>query len=284
MNLYQKNLAREVIVALGITLFPAIVLLGFPFRAGAWCAWEHRVIAEIAEENLSPAARRGIKLLLGREVKLSSVSTWADKVRYYRSQTRPWHYVNWPLAEVEPGRRIIDSPPTNIIAAIDYQINILTDRSLPEEKRAEALKYLVHFIGDIHQPLHCATGRDLGGNTVRVKWRGKETNFHSVWDGSLFGAEGGDIHFWASYLQKKITPEERAAIMRGGAYDWAVESHGIARDFCYPQLKKKQFTFIKNSLPELSGDYARAARPIVRRRILKAGLRLAAVLNSIFKT
>ncbi len=282
LNLYQKNKARAITIAFGIALLPVILLLGFPLPAGAWSRWEHQVIAEIASENLTPAARSGVERLLGKDVKLSSISTWADYIRHYRSPTRPWHYINWPLEQGKPDYQVIDSPPTNIIAAIEYQIGILKDTSLPPEKREEALKFIVHFVGDIHQPLHCAAGFDRGGNTLPVTWRGKGTNFHHVWDAYLFGAEGGDIHFWAGYLQKNITPEVRTDLMRGTSYDWAVESHGIARDFCYPQLKKKQFIFIKKSLPELSGDYARAARPIVRRRILKAGLRLAAVLNSIF--
>lgn len=221
--------------------------------------------------------------MLGPEVKLSSISTWPDMIRYHRPETRPWHYINWPLEQSEPDRKVIDTPPTNVIAAIEYQAGILKDDSLPPQKRVEALKYLVHFAGDIHQPLHCATGKDYGGNTVAVTWRGEETNLHHVWDAYLFGAEGGDIYFWAKYLQRDIDSGRRAAIMRGTPYDWAVESHGIARDFCYPRLKKEQFTFIKTSLPELSSGYARAARPIVRRRILQAGLRLASLLNSIFK-
>ena len=261
----------------------AILMFILPaFHAGAWCRWEHRVIAEIAEQNLSPAARAKVAGILGPDTKLAGVSGWADWVRKYRRYTAPWHYINYPLELDEPDYDVMKAPGGNIVYAIETRIALLRDPAVSGEIRAEALKFLIHFMGDIHQPLHCGKGEDRGGNAVPVTWKGEAANLHSVWDCSLSGGGDSDPVLWAIYLLAGTSPEDRVRIMVGRPYDWMVESHKLARDFCYPQLLRYSPSSPGGGIPELSGGYAAAARPVVRRRLVEAGLRLAMVLNDIF--
>ncbi|MDP8275049.1 MAG: S1/P1 nuclease [Candidatus Euphemobacter frigidus] len=145
-------------------------------------------------------------------------------------------------------------------------------------------KFLVHFMGDLHQPLHCGKAEDRGGNDVPVSWQNQETNLHAIWDSLIFRERTGTVTTWARCLQAELTPGERAAIMKGRPYDWMVESHLIARDFCYARLPRSASSFREAKNPELSGAYAREAQPIGRRRVVEAGLRLAKVLNEIFSS
>ena len=253
----------------------------FSFRAGAWCGWEHRVIAVIAEQNLSPSARKRVKNILGPQTSLAAVSTWADFVRKFRPATAPWHYINYPLEMEEPDYDVMKTAEENIVFAIETLITLLKDPRIKGEKQEEALKFLIHFVGDIHQPLHCGKGEDRGGNEVPVSWREKLTNLHSVWDCCLSGGGDGSPALWATYLLSEVTAEERKRIMRGEPYDWMVESHRLAREFCYPRLFQCP-AILGEQIHELSGQYASAAQPVVRRRLTEAGLRLAMILNDIF--
>jgi hypothetical protein len=266
--------------AIAKTIFLSIaLLLCLPSPSTPWSRWEHEVIAEIAQRNLTGAARRQVELILGPDIGLRAVATWADRVRYQRRFTAPWHWINYPLELDEPDYDVMNTPRGNVVWAIEQQIDLLKNPAVQGRAREEALKFLVHFIGDLHQPLHCGKGEDRGGNDVKVTWEGKATNLHSVWDGRLAGADGGNPLIWAGYIQAEIPPGQRPRIMRGRPYDWMIESHRIARDFCYPRLPR---AVPSAGGPELAGAYANAAQPIVRERLARAGLRLALVLNNIF--
>jgi len=259
----------------------ALLLFLFPSSAPAFSKWQHELVAAIAEQNLTPAAQSQVRRLLGPTTTLASVSTWADKVRGQRRETGPWHYINFPLELSEPDFDVMNTRQGNVVWAIVTRIGILKDPQAITMERIEALEFLVHFVGDLHQPLHCGTGIDQGGNRVRVLWQGKTTSLHSVWDGKIFFIKTEEIYPWANRLQEDLSPEEKEEMAAGTPYEWMVESARIAREFAYPKLPSSSFRQGTRP-PELSEDYAQAARPIFQRQILRAGLRLGRLLNSIF--
>jgi len=160
-----------------------------PVSAFAWGYDGHRIIAEIAEQFLEPSTVRQIRDLLAFEnvATLADVSTWADENRTQHPETASWHYVNIPISGSAGELGSYDSTrncPRNdcIVAKIDQFAIVLGDRQAADRQRLEALKYLVHFVGDIHQPLHVSNNNDRGGNNVKVLFLGNMTNLHAVWD------------------------------------------------------------------------------------------------------
>ena len=170
--------------------FFLVLTLFLPPAAPAWWGWQHQVIAEIADLLLEPSARREIVFLLGEETSMADAADWADQVRGDRWWTRSWHFVNWPLELDQPDFDVLASPRKNVISAIKEQLKIFRNQGLNKTKRQEALKFDIHFVGDIHQPLHAGHGEDRGGNNVAVHFRGELTNLHAAWDGQIY-EDGG---------------------------------------------------------------------------------------------
>ena len=159
-----------------IALITALLLL--PSLAFAWGPEGHAIIAQIAEDRLAPAARQQVDQLLDGD-SLAVVASWADEIRIHRPDTAQWHFVDIPknANDYDPARDCRPTPRGDcIIAAIDRELAILRDASADKDKRAEALKFIVHFVGDLHQPLHCADDHDRGGNDVTVKFFRRTTN------------------------------------------------------------------------------------------------------------
>ncbi|MCX6348298.1 MAG: S1/P1 nuclease [Candidatus Aureabacteria bacterium] len=259
-----------------------VLFLCLPRPSFPWGWDQHKVVAEIAEENLTPPAKQGVAALLGPQAKLSDVAIWADEIKDERPDTAPCHYINYPLELLEPKYDVRQTEDGNIVSAIEAQIAILKDREASLSARREALKFLVHFVGDIHQPLHCGCAADRGGNKVALLWKGKVMNLHSFWDVAVLPKEERDILIWAARFQKELTPASRLALMQGGPYDWMVESRRILKDFCYPRLRRfYPFPSQRKILTYDEGDLP-AAQKLAREQLLKAGLRLAAALNNIF--
>jgi len=254
-------------------------LLAAP-RGRAWKVWQHQVIAEIAEAHLDPEARRVVKYLLGERYRMADEAGWADYIRGYWWWTAPWHYINWPLELEEPDFDVYAGRRGNVVSAIEEQLEIFRDPKKSRQDRLEALKFVIHFVGDAHQPLHCGKGDDRGGNDVPVRIRGKLNNLHAAWDGDIYddGKEEPAAH--AAGLLEGLEAEDRERVISGRPYDWVVESHRIAREFVYPRLEDLAVRDGEGLPPEISGPYAEAARPIIRRRLIEAGLRLAYLLNA----
>jgi hypothetical protein len=163
------------------------VLLALTGPALAWGSEGHRVVAEIAEQYLEPATARQVRGLLAIEnaTTLAQVATWADDIRAQRRETARWHFVDIPIhppagtpAAYDAAR---DCPRSDcIVAAIERFEGVLRDRSAPPRERLKALKFIVHFVADIDQPLHCADDGDRGGNDIRLIFRGRHTNLHAA--------------------------------------------------------------------------------------------------------
>jgi hypothetical protein len=258
------------------------VLAASNVNAHAWGYEGHRIIAEIAEQFLEPETAHHVRDLLAIEnlTTLAEVSTWADEIRSQHPETRRWHFVNIPIHSTAGESSVYDAArdcPQNecVVAKIEEFERVLADPLAPERERLEALKYVVHFIGDVHQPLHAANNNDRGGNDVAVTFLGQRTNLHAVWDGGIIGpAVKGDERAYALRLAGDITLVERQRWSAGSAVSWANESYSIAVRMIYGQLTHSG---------TLSDSYATEALSVVNRQLKRAGVRLAVVLNTVLK-
>jgi S1/P1 Nuclease len=166
-----------------------------PGRALAWGSEGHHIAAEIAEQFLEPSTAHRVRELLAidNETTLAQASTWADEIRPQRPETARWHYVNIPInppdgtpATYDPRR---DCPTADrVVAKIGAFEAVLRDRSAAPRQRLETLKWLVHLVADVNQPLHASDNGDRGGNDVHVDFMGRRTNLHAVWDTGILAA------------------------------------------------------------------------------------------------
>jgi len=216
-------------------------------------------------------------MLLGGEAGAMMVleSSWADEIRQQRPETMAWHYVN-----KEPGSRGYvasrDCPHDDcVVAQIGRDAAILSDPRTPKPARSEALLFLIHFVGDVHQPLHAADRNDKGGNGTMVRLRGKRLSLHQVWDQDVVRALGDDSERIAVDIEAHLTPQQRAQIETGMPSDWANESFALAQREIYAPLP----TSGRIALPP---DYAQRESGVARQQLTRAGLRLAMMLNRIF--
>ena len=173
------------------TLLAAAAALCMPAPAGAWGQLGHRVIGHIAEERLSGKARAEIELILGEE-DLAEASTWADEQRsnpapFWQDEAGPYHYVTVPegktYSEVGPPEE------GDALSALTDFVATLRDPLATREDKALALRFIIHIVGDLHQPLHAGNGTDRGGNDQLVRWYGQVTNLHSVWDTQMLARQ-----------------------------------------------------------------------------------------------
>jgi len=264
-------------LTVGLMLIACSVVV-FSSNGFAWGNDGHKIVAIIAEKHLTPGALTEARRLLANN-SLDSVATFADDVRNSRPQTKQFHFVDIPLAETtyDPAR---DCPASEngdcVIAAIERFRTTLADRTRSDEDRAEALKFIVHLVGDMHQPLHCADRNDdRGGNAVKVKFLGKRSNLHAVWDsGIIREADLSNVEF-ADELEAAIVARDIDGIQRGTPIDWANEAHKIARTNAYMRVPKTGAI--------LGVAYYNRNFAVVDSQLTKAGLRLAKVLNDALK-
>ncbi|MGH8184736.1 MAG: S1/P1 nuclease [Rhodanobacteraceae bacterium] len=251
-----------------VVLVACLALLALP--AFAWGPRGHRIVACLAEAQLTPLARAEVDRLLAlRGARhLADVANWADDLRdtdpaLFR-RTKRMHFVNFH------SRNCIYQPPRDcrrgecVVAAIEKYSAVLADRSNPPAERAEALAFVVHFVGDIHQPLHADYRRDAGGNDIQVRWRGRGTNLHKVWDSLMLDS----THLSAAQYARKLLAENSPVATGGTPIEWAEESCRIDRDDgVYPPTH-----FIDRA-------YVEREFPIAEMRLRQAGVRLAELLN-----
>lgn len=272
----MSGIIRTAVFCLTLCLSPL-----FGSSAWAWGSEGHRIIASIAWDRLTPAARQEVNNLLGSRgrVAIEEASTWADEIRPSRPETAPWHYVNIEISSngYEPAR---DCPAGNcVIAQVEKDVRIIGDRQLLLPVRSEALRFLIHFVGDLHQPLHCADNHDRGGNSVRVAIGTEETNLHAVWDRDVVAALGEEADSVASTLDTQISPEVAKAWSVGSPVDWGNETFEIAKGALYSELQGKGGTTAPIILP---ADYPARQQALAATQLEKAGVRLALLLNRAF--
>jgi hypothetical protein len=256
---------RRVEAALALTVFVASNALG-------WGREGHEVVATIAERHLTEKARERVRQILGSEGSLAAVSTWADEIRPSRPETAPWHYIDIPLnaSAIDPAK---DCPNEDCVTvAITRFAAVLRDTASSAEGKNEALKFVVHFVADLHQPLHCADNHDRGGNDVHVTFFGENANLHSVWDTMLIERIDPNIESYAKRLDAALTDSNISTFEAGTVEDWALESHSVAQKVAYGALPRGEIL-------GLGADYSQIAESSVDVQFQKAGIRLAFVLN-----
>jgi hypothetical protein len=252
-------------------LLAVLLVLLLPSPAHAWGQIGHRVTGAIAEPLLTPTAAHAIRGIIGSET-LAEASTWADEMRsspdpFWQSAANPWHYVTVP-----PGRFYADvGAPSegDAVTALGKFRETLKDPKAALADKQLALRFTIHIIGDLHQPLHAGNGADKGGNDVRVTLFREQTNLHAVWDSGLIDRRQLSFTEYASFLRRLITPVDQQEWATPDPRAWIAESAAI-RDTIYP------------AGDQLSWSYAYQHNPTIDRRLAQAGVRMAAYLNELF--
>jgi hypothetical protein len=237
-----------------------------------WGPEGHRIVAAIAERRLNNKAKAAVAAILPTGATLESIASWADEVRPQRRETGPWHYIDIPT-DVARGDWTKYCPKAGCVPrALAAQIAILKNAATPREQRDEALRFVVHFVGDMHQPLHVGERGDQGGNKVRVTLLDHPTNLHSAWDSGLLKLWFAADPEAETKLLEGAPKAERAAITAGTIEDWMWESQAVAGKNVYGPLDECQCT-------TLDAAYLAQAEPVLRRQLLRGGERLGRVLN-----
>ncbi|RDV25680.1 S1/P1 Nuclease [Alteromonas aestuariivivens] len=239
----------------------------------AWGPTGHRVSGAIAEQYLSPQAKMAISELLPNE-SLAEASTYADEMRsdpsvFWQKTASPYHYVTVPQGKTYAQ---VGAPEQgDAVFALNQFTAIVKDPSASREQKQLALRFIVHIIGDLHQPLHAGNGSDRGGNDVKVRFFWQDSNLHRVWDSQLIDHRQLSYTEWTDWLAGKITPEQARAWQVTDPEVWIAESTRL-RDGLYPQ-----------DANNMAYDYVYEHIDSVKLRLQQAGVRLAAYLNEVFR-
>ncbi len=270
----RNGLTRSLFGRLVVLAMSIATSLMFLAPALAWGPQGHRIVAEIAQLRLEPAVMSTIKEEFSIN-HLADVANWADQIKGKRRETRPWHYANIAAGEVVYSKQR-DCPEGSCVVekikAFEDKLQKLDGR---RRHRKEALMYLIHFVADVHQPLHLGNAEDRGGNTIKIGTGEETTNLHAVWDHGLIHLNGNSLINYATGLAQGIAGEKAAAWVVPGVEGWANESRELALHQAYP--------FELSRHGELSARYMADGRGTVELQLKKAGVRLAHLLNKIFK-
>ena len=282
-------------IRLLLAAFAALFLAASP--AAAWWEYGHQTVAAIADKEIAPQTRAGIDRLL-RQSKLldtptcpartiEEASVWPDCVKQLGDRFS--YAYNWHFVDIDVCKPFDPKGPCAggncVISQIGRNQRLLADRTLNPRERLMALIFLVHFVGDLHQPLHASErDGDQGGNRLKVHYGAiPHTNLHSVWDGLLADRAISTPPGGAAGLLQGTTPESRAAMAQGSATDWAKESWQLSHDIVYPTATHSPAC--PPTSPADAGLDEAAIRqlvPVVRDQVLKGGVRLARMLDDAF--
>ena len=239
----------------------------------SWYDKGHRIVGLIAQANLTAEARKQIEKILPGSMTLADAAIWPDHEGRNIRDFDPLHYVSIPenAGGYDQAR---DCPERNcMVEALIWFSAVIADKNAPIMVRRLALYYVAHLVGDMHQPLHAGRITDRGGTEIPVSYRSQTTNLHFFWDTNLVEMETGNEEEIAKQLTANLTETERLKWQAGDPAQWTNESFMLVHSHAY------------NTGPsvELSDDYVEKARPIVRRGLAQAGIRLAWLLNIAFK-
>jgi hypothetical protein len=237
----------------------------------------HRIIVNIAENHLTPKTAAALAQISDGKA-LSELALWPDQIRGAQqwSHTKPWHYIN-----IKDHQRFADlrrSSKGDVLSALNQSYLQLKDPSTSKQQRREALGFFLHLAGDVHQPLHVGRYNDLGGNRVSVKWRdnNKRRNLHWVWDTGLIQDEKLTVDHYSALIDR-TTEQQRRNWQSDNFLDWAQESKRLrvqVYEFGQPAQKGPI---------SIDQNYIDRTKPLIKKRLLMAGIRLAGCLNGIFE-
>lgn len=254
-------------------IYLLLFLLTFSFQANASKVWGptgHRVVGEIAQDYLKPKTKRKLKKLLKKK-SMAFLSTFADEIKSDRkfNEYYSWHYINMPMDSNYTDSE--KNPKGDLYTGIETCKKVIKNKNSSDAEKIFYLKMLIHFIGDLHQPLHIGLKEDKGGNDFKVQWHYDDTNLHSVWDSKM-------IDFYDMGYQEltdnadELSRAEVKSLQEGSLLDWVDEMHELTREV-YSSAEKDE---------NLRYRYSYKYFPVVRSQLQKGGIRLAKVLNDLF--
>ncbi|MDB5153609.1 MAG: nuclease [Mucilaginibacter sp.] len=256
-------------------LILGIAIIYAPLQSMAWGAEGHRIAGQIADSYLTPKARAAIKAILGNE-SIAITSNWADFIKsdpnYNYLST--WHYIDldkvYTYAELQ--EYLNQDTKVDAYTKLNFLIGELKKKNLTRDNKLLYLRMLIHIAEDVHQPLHVGHTEDKGGNDIKVTWFNNPTNLHSVWDSQLIEFQQLSYTEYTASINH-TTAAQRAEWQKAPISAWLFESNQIAEKI-YAEVK--------------SGDTLNAYKynfnhiDIINQQLLKAGVRLAGILNQIF--
>lgn len=251
------------------------VLFYLPLQAMCWGQLGHRIVGEVAQNYLTPKAKAEIKKILGDE-SIAMASTWAD---FIKSDTaykylNIWHYIDFPtgLTYNQMKDELKKDTAKDAYTAINFLTKELKKKNLSQEKKKMYLRLLIHIVGDVHQPLHVSPQGTSGGNDVKVQWFGANSNFHRVWDGQLIEDQNLSYTEYTNAINH-TSAAQRKKWQSQPLSEWMYESYTISQNL---------LSEIKDNNQKLSYRYIYDHIETVNQQLVKAGVRLAGLLNAIY--
>jgi S1/P1 Nuclease len=251
------------------------VAIPFKIQSPNWGATGHRVIGEVAYRNMSRRAKKRVRKILGNE-SIAISSNWADFIKSDTAMNYlgPWHYVN-----IKSGLNYADfsvymqrDTIVDAFTKLNFMINELKSNKLTMEKKQMYLKLVIHIVGDIHQPMHVGRAEDQGGNKIKVFWFNEATNLHALWDDKLIEFQKLSYTEYTENINHS-TKEQKTAWQNQSMPEWFFESYQLA-DGLYKGITQPD--------QKLGYRYNYDHVAMMNNQMLKGGVRLAGLLNSIF--
>ncbi len=260
-------------------------------QALAWGSTGHRVIGLVAERHMDPAALKKAHAILDNH-DLAFASTWPDEIRSdpkTYEHTFNWHYTTWQDEDDGFHAGLENKSTGFLMSQLEKQIAVLKNPAASKADKAFALKFTVHLVGDVHQPLHVGTSGDSGGNACRVTWHGKPSNLHTVWDSDMIEKTNLSYTELADFASQDRSQKQTRQWQSGTVNQWSEESKKLRSriypaEVLAPSAPVTYLTYCKGkvepeAMPKLGYEYSYEFDPVVRERLYQAGVRLAKVLN-----
>jgi hypothetical protein len=274
-------------------LLPFLALLFLSSPAAAWWEYGHYTVGRIALMEVKPQTRAAIRRLIAKQALLETptcpirsiedASYWPDCIKGLGERfnyASPWHYQNVDICK--PFDLKGACRDGNCVSAqIERNAKLLADEKLPARERLMALAFLVHFVGDLHMPLHAGDKGDLGGNRFPVTYGviAGRTNLHGTWDGWIAERGISNPPGDAAGILSEVAPADRLAMRGGTVEDWSRESWEASRQYAYGAVMSDPCGAVPAERPVIDEATVRRLVPIARRQIAQGGLRLARLLD-----
>jgi hypothetical protein len=267
---------KYAIIMKRIVLYGLLCLfISLPLSSSAWGMLGHRIVGQIAQSYLSGKARKGVASVLGSE-SLAMAANWADFIKSDTAYKHidSWHYINLPagLEQQDVFDFLADSKEANVYNKVLEMIVVLKEKQSTAEEKRMAMRLLIHFVGDLNQPMHTARKEDLGGNKVYVTWFGDRSNLHRIWDSDLI-----------DYQQLSYT-EYAEAVNHPVKDQLAIWRRASLQDFVYGSYQACNIIYAKTALNDKLGyRYNYDFVDLLNVQLLKGGICLASILNEIYR-
>jgi hypothetical protein len=251
-------------------LISLVISLVISTSAFGWGSLGHQIVGEIAEKALSSSAKRKLKTIMGRET-LAKASLWPDEVKSEAEwdYAKYWHFVS--IADYSTYDRDRKHPKGDIVKGLQYFVDQLTNRRSTSYQKKIAIRFIVHFVGDFHQPLHIGKKEDRGGNDIKFKWNGNRTNLHSIWDHEMINGQNLTLDEYVSFINH-VDKYRVLKWQKTRVRDWLNEGM---------HLRKTAYKLPNMRVSNWEYKYTAQHIKTINKQMLKAGFRLAALLENL---